>query len=255
MTGPDPRGGRGRGVVHRRDDTRLRAHVRTVRPAAPGLGAGRDLRRRAAGRRARAALQRRADRRRPRRRPARGAPGHHGLSLGPRPPLVDRPEGRLADVQRPGRDDHHQPGLPGGLPAPSLPRPGRRVLRVAARGHGPPAVRHRPRRRPAARPGRAVGRLARSGQRPGGAAHPADVHDRHDDAQRRRWPTSTTGCRSSCRRRRLGPLAGPDAGDPGELLALLQPTDEIALRHLRRSSGSSTTSARTGRSCSARWHR
>ena len=97
-------------------------------------------------------------------------------------------------------------------------------------GTRPPAVRDRPRRRPAPRPRRAVGGLARPGQRPGGAAHPAHVHDRHDDPERPRWPSSTTGCRSSSPTRPGTRWLDPTPADRGELLALLQPTDEIALR-------------------------
>ena len=168
------------GVVHRADDTRLArmcgrftqerpaselAEIFAAEPLADELGP---------------ALQRRPDRRRARRRPARGAAGDHRVPLGPRPALVDRPQGRLADVQRPGRDDHHEPGLPRRLQAAPLPRPGRFVLRVEARGDGPPALPGRARRRAAAGAGRAVGRL----EGPVDRAGPPHVHDRDDDAER-----------------------------------------------------------------------
>ena len=71
----------------------------------------------------------------------------------------------------------------------TLPRAGRLVLRVEARGHDPPAVPGRPRRWPAARAGRPVGRLAairrprRSGGRSRSSPPPRttrsrDLHDR-----------------------------------------------------------------------------
>ncbi len=136
-------------------------------------------------------LQRRPDRRRVRRRAARGAAGDHRVSLGPRPALVHRPQGRLADVQRPGRDHHDQPGLPGGLQAAALPRPGRVVLRVEARRDRPTALPGRPRRRTAAGAGRAVGRLE-GPDRPSKYGAPSRSSRRHRTTP---WPTSTTGCR------------------------------------------------------------
>ena len=116
-----------------------------------------------------------------------------GLPLGPDPALGEGGQGRLAHVQRPGRDDHHQPGLPRRVRAQALPRPGRFVLRVEARGHGPPAVPGGPPRRRAARPRRACGRAGatRRPRRSGGRSRSSPR------PRTRRWPTCTTGCRSS----------------------------------------------------------
>ena len=110
----------------------------------------------------------------------------------------------FADVQRPRGDDHHEPGVPRRVRAQALPRPGRFVLRMAARGQAPPPVPGRAARRTAARPGRPVGGLARPGDRD----RPADVHDHHDHAERRarRPPRPDAG---GDRRGRLGSLAGP----------------------------------------------
>ena len=186
VSGPGRFGVRSAGVGGRAssigpDDTRL-AHVRTVHPAAAGVGAGRDLRGRAARRRSRA-----------------------GTTTSPRPtrPLVvvQREERRAVTAYRWGLIPHWateakvgsrmfnaraetittQPGLPRRVRAQALPRPGRFVLRVEARGHGPPAVPGRPARRPAARAGRACGRAGAT-RRP--RRRPAHVHDRHDHAER-----------------------------------------------------------------------
>ncbi len=183
--------------------------VRTVHPAAAGIGAGRDLRGRAARRRSRWPLQRRPDRRCPRRRAAGRAARADRLSLGPHPALGDRGPGRLEDDQRSGRDDHLEPGLPRRVRPQALPRPRRFVLRVEARRHGPAAVPDRPARRPAARACRAVGRL----EGPGGRRRPAHLHDRDDHAERgdRGSARSDAGHR---RGGRLGPLAGPGARRP-----------------------------------------
>ena len=124
----------GRRIGPRRHSPRLARHVRTVHPGASRLGARRDLRGRAAGRRPGRALQRRPDRRGAGRRPARGSARDHRLPLGPHPPLGERGEGRLADVQRPRRDADREPGLPRRIRPQALPRPGRFVLRVEARG-------------------------------------------------------------------------------------------------------------------------
>ena len=141
-----------------------------------------------------------------------------------------------------------QPGLPRRVQAPPLPRPGRRVLRVEARRHGPPAVRDRPRRRPPARPRRPVGGLEGPGSDPR-RRHAAHVHDRHDDAERGhgrpprpdagRHPPTTPGTAGSIR---------PSA-DPAELLAMLAADRRHRAAHLRGRARSSTTCAGTGPSC------
>ena len=76
-------------------------------------------------------LERRPDRRRVRRARRREHPAPRRLPLGPRAPLGQGPEDRVADDQRPGRDPGHQERLQVGLPAAALHHPGRRVLRVA----------------------------------------------------------------------------------------------------------------------------
>ena len=84
-------------------------------------------------------------------------------------------------------------------------------------------------RRPAARAGRAVGRLAGPGDRRG----PAHVHDRDDDAERGhgrlhdRMPVVLD--ETAWDRWLIDGRAGPPV-DEGELLAMLQPTDDVALR-------------------------
>ena len=108
-----------------------------------------------------------------------------------------------------------EPGLPGGLPATALPRPGRLVLRVEARGHGPPAVRDRPRRRPPARRWPACGPAGATRSDRGGVRRTftivtttpndamADLHDRMpvvvpDDAWERWLDPSAGGSAASC---------------------------------------------------------
>ena len=163
------------------------------------------------------------------RRPARGPSRHHGLPLGPHPALGDRGEGRLADVQRPGRDADHQPGLPGCVPAASLPRAGRLLLRVEARGHGPPAVPRDP---------RATGARWRSPGLWAGWRDPATETVRrtftivtttpNDGAARP--PRPDAGRRP---RGRLGPLARAGTGGPRRAARAARPrTSEVDLDDL-----------------------
>ena len=107
----------------------------------------------------------------------------------------------------------------------ALPRPGRFVLRVEARGHRPAAVPDRPARRPAARARRACG--------PAGRTRPSDV-------VRRTFTIVTTTPNEAIAglHDRMPVIVAEDAwarwldpapADPGELLGLLVPSDEVDL--------------------------
>ena len=166
----------------------------------PDGRAGRPVRRRAARRRPRAATSTwpRPTRRRSSSSAATGGRSRPTAGAWSRSGPRTRAVAREAD-QRPGRDRRDEPGLRRQLPPPPLHRPGRRLLRVAARRVGPPAVLHPSAGRAAAGPRRPVVGLARPGDR----RRPADVHDRDHDAERADRPAPRPDA------------GGPRAGRPG----------------------------------------
>ena len=153
-------------------------------------------------------IQRGADERRRGRGPARRSSRDHGLPLGPDPPLVrdTRTGNRMFNARAETLD--RITGVPRSLSPAALPRPGRCVLRVAARGHGPPALRDRRTGRPADRARRALVGLEGRGH---GRGH-ALVHDRHDRAERHDAPDPRPDA-GHAPGRGLGSLAG--SGAPG----------------------------------------
>ena len=139
-----------------------------------------------------------------------------------------------------GRDE---PAVPGRVPPATLPRPGRRVLRVAARRQGAPADADPRSGRPAARarrpvdgaPGPRVRHLA------------AHVHDRHHPPERVHGPDprSDAGGRPA---RRLGHLARSRRGATRGSCARSSSPATTSASTPTRSRRWSTTSATTARS-------
>ena len=171
------------------------------------------------------ALQRRPHGRGGGRRPARRSTGRRPVSLGPRA-LVGRDPRRRPRRSTPGRS----PSRPAGCSA-TRSGAGAASCRWTAStsGCGSTAARQPmrildPADEPLALAGlwtgpprRRVGRVA------------ADVHDRDHAARTRSWPRSTTGCRSSIPRASWATWLDPTPREPGELRALLEPRDDVAL--------------------------
>ena len=168
------------------------------------------------------------------------------------PPWVKAgPDGRAATQesadQRPRRDGHHLAGLPVGRPAPALPDPDGRLLRVdspARRHRGEPEACpktpfyfYRPDGGDAAGGRAVVGVAARSGGRQRrhgqGSTAAADLHDRSPPTRSTTSPTCTTGCRWCSAESDWDRWLDPDAARPRRTARRRRPTSAaMAMREV-----------------------
>ena len=205
---------------------RLAGHVRAVHPAAPDVGD------RAASSRPRtspttpAAGSTWPRRTRPRSSSSATIAGPSSATAGASiPGWADDPRMASRTFNARAGDPRHEPAVPRRLPPPPVPRPGGRLLRVAARRDAAPAdADPRPRRAAARARGPVDGPAG-----PGDRRVAPDVHDRHDAPQRVHGPDPRPDAGRRPARRRGRRWLDPAPRDPGELRALLEPRDDVAL--------------------------